>query len=105
MKRVYSTESVAMAWHIRNVLENSALPAVVKNEQLFSAVGEIPVTECMPEVWVLNSDDSGKAEALIIQLGQDSDTSAVEWICASCNESNDGNYDICWSCEAPVAAD
>jgi hypothetical protein len=105
MKRVYSTESVAMAWHIKNVLENNSVPAVVKNEQLFSVAGEIPFTECMPEVWVLNPDDSGAAEALITQLEQDNDTPGEAWHCANCNESNDGNFDVCWSCQSPVAVD
>ena len=91
-----------MAWHIKNVLENSAIPAVVKNEQLFSAVGEIPVTECMPEVWVLNPDNFAKAEALIAQVQQENDNPGADWICSTCQESNGGNFEICWSCQTPV---
>ena len=52
MKRVYSTEILANAWHIRNVLEQYDIESVIRNENLFSVAGEVPFIECMPEVWV-----------------------------------------------------
>ncbi len=94
-----------MAWHIKNVLENNAMPAMVKNEQLYSVAGEIPVTECMPEVWVVDPADFAGAEALIRKIQQENETTQADWICSTCQESNGGNFEICWSCQSPLAAD
>ena len=51
-KKVYTADSVSMAWHFRNVLEQHGISSVVKNDNLYSAGGELPLNECMPEVWV-----------------------------------------------------
>ena len=42
MKKVYSTEILANAWNIKNVLEQHDIEAVIKNENLFSVSGESP---------------------------------------------------------------
>jgi len=89
-----------MAWHIRNVLEQHQISAVVKNEQLFSAAGEIPFAECLAEVWVKQKLDYQRAERIIRELQSEPETSGPDWICANCGESNTAAYAICWNCES-----
>jgi len=96
MKKVYSTEILANAWNIRNVLEQHDIQSVVKNENLFSVAGEVPFLECMPEVWV-EPLYYARAQEIIAQL-QESQENAPDWSCSGCGESNLGNYSICWSC-------
>ena len=53
MKRIYSSHNLAAVHHAKNVLETEGIQAVVKNEMLSSAMGELPPAECQAELWVL----------------------------------------------------
>ena len=103
MKKVYSTEILANAWNIKNVLEQHDIEAVIKNENLFSVSGEVPFLECLPEVWV-KPLDFARAEQLIAELDNSSQEVGPDWTCVGCGESNLSNYSICWSCESSQEA-
>lgn len=100
MKRVYSTDSVAMAWHISNCLEQHGINSTVKNANLYSVAGELPVTECMPEVWV-NRLDFSRAERLIREIETGSAQAGPDWQCAHCDEVNGDSFACCWNCQQP----
>ena len=100
MKRVYAAASVPMAWHMANVLEYHGIEALVKNDQLYSVAGEVPVNECMPEVWVRNDLDYIRAEQIIKELESGSKIEEPDWHCRVCAEDNGGNFDLCWNCQA-----
>lgn len=99
MKRVYTSDTVAQAWHIRNLLEQHGIRSTVKNEQLYSVAGELPITECMPEVWV---DDSFfiKAEQIIRDIENSTEPEGEDWVCDNCKESNGASFGLCWNCQA-----
>lgn len=99
MKRVYTSESAAMAWHMRNVLEQHEITAVVRNDKLYSVAGEVPFVECMTEVWVVQKLDYQRAERIIRELELPDEPSGPDWLCRNCGESNASSYAICWSCE------
>ena len=98
MKKVYSTEILANAWNIRNVLEQHGIEAEVRNESLFSVSGEVPFIECMPEVWV-KALFAKRAEQIIGELENAVELKGGDWVCAECGESNGINFAVCWSCE------
>ncbi|GJM14248.1 MAG: hypothetical protein DHS20C12_26510 [Pseudohongiella sp.] len=99
MKKVYSTEILANAWNIKNVLEQHDIDAIVKNENLFSVSGEVPLLECLPEVWV-KPLYYARAKQIIAEMTDVAETSGPDWVCGDCGESNLANYSICWSCES-----
>ncbi len=99
MKKVYTTEILANAWNIRNVLEQHDIEAVVRNENLFSVSGEIPFIECLPEVWV-KPLYFVRATQIIAEIENLSQGDGPDWTCSACGEANLSNYSICWSCEA-----
>lgn len=99
MKKVYSTEILANAWNIRNVLEHHDIESVVKNENLFSVSGEVPFLECLPEVWVKPLYFT-RAKQIIDELESSVEVDGPDWTCSDCGESNLNNYSICWSCES-----
>lgn len=99
MKKVYSTEILANAWNIRNVLEQHDIQSVVKNENLFSVSGEVPFLECLPEIWV-KPLDFVRATQIIAEIENSSEENGPDWTCPGCGESNLNNYSICWSCES-----
>ena len=104
MKRVFSSESLVDAGHVRAVLEQHGIACFLKNEQLSGALGEVPFLECMPEVWVRDDADAARAESLVGELSADA-PAGVSWTCAHCNETNEPQYVECWNCGARDVAD
>jgi hypothetical protein len=99
LRRVYSSYNLAAAHHARNVLEAAGIPAVVRNQYLSSAMGELPPAECQPQVWVVNDSDVARAEQLLF----DGPPSGPPWQCG-CGETLGGQFTQCWSCGAYRAA-
>jgi len=95
LKRVYSSHNLAAVHHFRNLLQVEGIRAVVKNEFLASAMGELPPAECQPEVWVLHDFDASKAEEILRRESR----SGPDWACR-CGESSEAQFTHCWSCGA-----
>ncbi len=105
MKRVYSNDNVPMVWHVRNMLEQQGIDVIVRNEKLYSVVGEVPVTECMPEVWVKSPLQHRYAEQLIAEMESGTEEVLKPWYCGCRGEFNEGSFAVCWRCESPVSMD
>ena len=94
MKRIYSSHNLVAVHHARNVLEAEGIRAVVKNEILSSAMGELPPAECQAELWVVNDQDAMRAEEILLRT-----VSGPPWTCA-CGETLEPQFTRCWSCGA-----
>jgi hypothetical protein len=99
MQKVYTSDTVAMAWHLRNVLEQHDIQAQVRNANLYSVAGELPINECLPEIWV-GSLDVRRAEQIIKDLQLGCDEAGPDWQCQTCSEANAATFEICWNCQA-----
>ena len=99
MKRLTTQDSLAYVGHLKNVLEQSGIACVIKNDQLSGALGEIPFLECLPELWVLEDNDLARATSLLKNLEEPSARTA-QWRCAGCDELNEGQFAACWNCGA-----
>ncbi len=100
MKRVFSSESLADAGHVKAVLEQQGIGCFIRNEQLSGALGEVPFLECMPEVWVYDDDDEARARNVVRDVTSPSPAEAPAWRCAACGERNEGHFAACWQCGA-----
>ena len=94
MKRVYSSFNLAAAHHAKNLLAAEGIRAVVRNEMLSSAMGELPPAECQAEVWV-RKVDAQRAEEILQRKA-----SGPEWTCQSCGEVLGPQFTQCWRCGA-----
>ncbi|TMI01399.1 MAG: DUF2007 domain-containing protein [Betaproteobacteria bacterium] len=83
MKRIYSSFNLAAVHHARNLLEAEGIRAVVRNELLSSAMGELPPAECQTELWVVRDSEA---------------KSGPPWACASCGELCEPQFTQCWRC-------
>ena len=101
MKRVYSSYNRAAAHHARNLLEADGIRAVVRNEFLSSAMGELPPAECQIEVWVLRDEDAAHADRVIHSSFS---ASGPAWKCQAYGETSEGQFTQCWRCGAYRAA-
>ena len=97
MKRIYSSFNLAAVHHARNVLDAAGIRAVVKNELLSSAMGELPPAECHTELWV-RRDQVARAEAVLKEAF--AAKSGPRWTCAACGEEAEAQFTQCWRCGA-----
>jgi len=95
--RVFSSFDLVAVHHARNLLESEGIRAVVRNERLASAMGELPPAECQAEVWVMEAGDAPRAEQL---LREGVKVSGAPWTCPACGEQLEPQFTQCWRCGA-----
>lgn len=93
---VFQGTTVVEAAHVRNVLESAGVAAELRNDQLWSALGEIPVIEAWPQVWVVDLADVERARAILRDLERG--PAAPSWTCTACGEWLEGQFTSCWQC-------
>ena len=87
----------AEAGLLKELLEREGVVCLIRNEQLFAALGEIPFLECFPELWVVDDEIWPRAKRLIDNwLKNEEETPS--WICPSCEETLEGQFGACWKC-------
>lgn len=106
MKRVYVTADVVQCGWLESILQANRIDCLVRNRYLGGAIGELPLNEAWPEIWVVEDRDEGAAKRLIaaaLAPGQPQDA----WHCGGCGESIEGQFRQCWNCgrDAPVASE
>ena len=94
MKRIYSSHNLAAVHHARNLLQAEGIRAVVKNEFLASAMGDLPPAECQAEVWLLRDQDLQRAQEIL--FGERSQEGT--WECRACGEPGEPQFTQCWRC-------
>ena len=82
-----------------DALTTQGIPCVVRNQFISGAMGELPAQDLEPELWLINSDDLVFAEAVLKSHKEDSD--AVAWVCKTCHEPQDAEFNLCWNCQSP----
>ncbi|MFV2056891.1 MAG: putative signal transducing protein [Thiohalomonadales bacterium] len=94
---VYSAADLFMVTHAANVLNNHGIETLIENNFLAGAVGELPVFECWPRLFVVVDSNYKKALAIITTqiLAQ---KPSPNWLCSHCSEDNEGTFELCWSC-------
>ena len=97
LKRVYSSFNLAAVHHAKNLLQAEGVRAVVKNEMLSSAMGELPPAECQAEVWVLRDEDAETAERLL-RAYHAAAPGGPAWRCPRCGERSEAQFTQCWRC-------
>jgi putative signal transducing protein len=85
-----------MAGHVHSLLEANNIDSHLRNMNLTGGIGELPLNECWPEVWVNDDSDFQFAERLIENALSISEQSEP-WRC-QCGESIESQFEICWSC-------
>ena len=98
MKRVYSSPASLMVGHIRNILEAEGIRCFVKNEFLGGGAGELPPTECWPELWVERAIDYERAERLVretLEAGAHDDRT---WTSPQIGQVLQPQFGACWNC-------
>jgi hypothetical protein len=95
MKRIYRAQSPIDVAHIRNVLAAAGIRAQLRNEFLQGAIGDLPLMDVWPQLWV---DDIDEPRALRAIAGLAQCSSGPTWNCSCCGESLEHQFLTCWHC-------
>jgi hypothetical protein len=97
MKRVYRAASLLQVAHARNVLTVAGIRSELRNQYLAGALGDLPMLETWPQVFVDDEDESAALRALaraaVAARGE-------SWRCANCGEVSEPQFTACWRCGA-----
>ena len=105
---VYRAANPVEADLLVGMLQVHGIEAKAIGNELASAVGEIPVWEAAPRIWVPQSD-AEQARQLILdhQTGdktQETQRDPRGWTCPRCDTEIESGFDICWNCQYNPAA-
>jgi hypothetical protein len=100
MKKILSSPNPIEITQLKDVLESAGIACFIRNEISAGLMGEVPLTECTPELWI--EDDQRLAEAM--QMKSDWQASAKvagsNWVCPACGETSEPQFTSCWKCGA-----
>ena len=83
---------------LKDRLEQEGIACLLRNVDLFSALGEIPFLECLPELWVLDDEMVPRARMLLKGWMDFGAGNRQGWTCHGCGECLEGQFDACWRC-------
>jgi hypothetical protein len=95
--RIFASINLVEVHHAKNVLESAGIRTVLKNEMLASAIGQLPFTECQPELWVLDTADAERAARLLAEGPIPATQKSHVWQC-ECGEIQEAQFTQCWRC-------
>lgn len=105
MKLIYTGQDRILIDRIKQALTQNGIPYFIRNENpIGQAAGEVPPLVCWPEVYVKDEDAFRFAKPLVDALTPKHSATVLKWICPKCNEMIDGQFSVCWSCEADPQA-
>ena len=96
MKRVHTAATLAEAHLLVDLLADRGIRARIFNANASSLAGELPIDVAMPQVWVDDPADAGRAREVIEAFSRA--PAAPSRKCSACGEDNPGSFDLCWNC-------
>jgi Putative prokaryotic signal transducing protein len=101
MKRVFRAATLIQVAHARNLLTAAGISSELRNQYISGAVGDLPMFETWPQLYVEDDDESAAARI----LSQAAKTPAgAPWTCSRCQEQLEPQFTECWSCGTPKIA-
>lgn len=95
MKRVYRSASLLQVAHARNVLITAGVRCEMRNLHLAGAMGELPMMETWPQLYV---EDADEQYAMSVLARASKTPSGPPWVCDGCNEQLESQFTSCWRC-------
>jgi hypothetical protein len=95
MKRVFRAASLIQVAHARNVLLTAGIQSELRNQYLAGALGDLPMLETWPQLYVDDADESAALTALARAAAAPTGSG---WICAACGEELEPQFTTCWKC-------
>jgi hypothetical protein len=88
----------AQAGMLKELLAGEGIDCILKNEQLMTGMGEIPFTECYPELWLVDDEVYPRARLFVDNWLKNDFSEQSAWVCTGCGEELEPQFGACWSC-------
>ena len=98
MKKVYSAQSALAVGNLRNLLLSEGIESEVRIPFLAAAGGDLPLTDCWSQLWIVNDEDLDRAMRLINGTLETGARTSESWKCPQCGEEIEGQFAACWHC-------
>ncbi len=99
MLKVFEDFDITLVGQYQSILEAEGIATYMKNQFGTSGAGELPFIEVIPQLWVLNEADAGRAGDLIRELQQTSGPGLLQaWDCPACGTTLEAAFTQCWNC-------
>ncbi len=98
--KVYTSPDLPMVSNIKNILETHGINSIIQKQYSSAAVGEIPVIECWPELWILDPAQLERAKEIVSGAINPDTELLPPWECKACHETIEGQFTACWNCGA-----
>lgn len=95
---VFTNRERPFALLLKERLATEEIICLVRNDELSTALGEIPFVECYPELWVVDDEVFPRARLLLDQWLNEMSMEQGAWRCAGCGEVLEGQFESCWQC-------
>ena len=95
MKRVFRAASLIQVAHARNLLLTAGIQSELRNQYLAGALGDLPMLETWPQLYV---DDADEQPALRALARADAAPAGAPWTCEHCREVLEPQFTSCWRC-------
>lgn len=96
MEMVFATYTAAEAHLVKGLLESEGITAEVRDEMLAGILGDIPLLQTRPSVWV-REDDFARADKIVREFQRERVEAGEAWRCA-CGETLGAQFTACWRC-------
>ena len=97
LKKLFSAASLPDAHLIRNLLEQAGIEAHVLNANAQGGVGQLPVMEACPQIWIADERDVERARR-IVEAFEHMPAISSSLRCQECSEDNPSTFQLCWNC-------
>ena len=95
---IFTHRERPMANLLKERLAMEGIVCLVRNDELSTALGEIPFVECYPELWVVDDEVYPRARLLLDQWLSGMVPREETWQCVRCGEILEGQFESCWQC-------
>src|SRR3984957_17215318 len=100
MKRVFRAASLIQVAHARNVLLTAGIQSELRNQYLAGALGDLPMLETWPQLYVEDEDEQPALRALAPPPPA---PPGASWTWEHCGEGLEPQFTSCWRCGASVS--
>jgi hypothetical protein len=95
MKLVFRAASLLQVSHARNLLIAAGIDSELRNQYLAGALGDLPMLETWPQLWVEDALEPAAQSALARGAAA---PGGAPWTCGQCGEELEAQFTSCWRC-------
>lgn len=104
MTPVFVDPDLARVGFAKNIVESAGISCFMQNENTrslgVSVIGFSNPALLDPALYVTDDTQVEAARELLREHFAAAPSTAVEWTCPACKESNPASFEVCWKCQA-----